>query len=469
MLQYVYQTGKPAVGHALPVRVRGVGDGATERIFDFIRQPMKDTEGRMVGVIGVAFEVTDAVRARREIEQSEARFRTIFEMADVSIWEEDFSEVKRFCDRLHELYGDGLRAALTANPGLVANALSLIRVRNVNPATVRMFGATTKEQLYSSIGAIFVPKTFELFIDEIVALAEGQRVFVAECPLRTLDGKQLDVVFSLGIPADDRDYERALITITDVSGHKAAEREREARIAEMERAVRFGEMFAGMLGHDLRNPLSAIMTAAELIARRAADAEKIAGPAKRVISSAERMARMISQLLDFTRIRLGGGLPLERTRVDLADLSRAILDELEPVYGCPLRLACTGDVSGRWDRDRLSQMVSNLAANACQHGTEGFPIDVILDGSQADTVRLEVLNQGVVPPALLPFVFEPLRQANENGPRVGPSSGLGLGLYITQQIALAHGGTIHVESTEATGTRFVVVLPRDEPSPAPTR
>jgi signal transduction histidine kinase len=178
------------------------------------------------------------------------------------------------------------------------------------------------------------------------------------------------------------------------------------------------------------------------------------------------MARMISQLLDFTRIRLGGGLPLERTRVDLADLSRAIIDELEPVYGCPLRLDCRGDVSGKWDRDRLSQMISNLAANACQHGTEGLPIDVILDGSQPDTVRLEVWNEGVVPPALLPFVFEPLRQAGDTGPRGGPSSGLGLGLYITQQIALAHGGTIHVESEASSGTRFVVVLPREEPAVA---
>jgi signal transduction histidine kinase/FixJ family two-component response regulator len=470
LLRQVFQTGKPAIGHALPVRVRGVGSGTNERIYDFIRQPMKDAEGRMVGVIGVAFEVTDAVRARREIEQSAARFRTIFEMADVSIWEEDFSEVKRYCDRLREIHGQGLRDALVANPGLVTAALSLMRVRNVNPATVRMFGARNKEQLFTTIADTFLPRTHEVLIDELIALADGKREFVAEAPLRTLDGREIDVVFSLAVSAEDHAYERALVTITDLSGHKAAEREREARIAEMERAVRFGEMFAGMLGHDLRNPLSAIMTAAELIARRAAsaDLEKIEKPAQRVISSAQRMARMISQLLDFTRIRLGGGLPLERTRVDLAEVTRAIIDELEPVYGCPLRLTCTGDVSGTWDRDRLSQMVSNLAANACQHGAEGFPIELTVDGSQPDRVRLEIWNQGVVPPALLPFVFEPLRQANDTGPRVGPSSGLGLGLYITQQIALGHGGTIRVESDEASGTRFVVVLPRGAPPAAPT-
>jgi signal transduction histidine kinase len=420
---------------------------------------MKDQAGRTVGVIGVAFEVTDAVRARREIEQSEARFRTIFEMADVSIWEEDFSQVKLYCDQLVEAHGDHLRQALEADPSLVREAVRRVRVREVNPATLRMFSAKTKEELFASLGQTFVPKTMEVFAEGLLALAAGKRVFAAETPLRTLSGKHIDVVFSLAISTQDYGYERALITITDVSGHKAAEREREARIAEMERAVRFGEMFAGMLGHDLRNPLSAIMTAAELIARRA-ESDKIAAPARRVISSAARMTRMISQLLDFTRIRLGGGLPLERTRTDLADICRAIIDELEPVYVCPVRLAVSGDVSGTWDRDRLSQLVSNLAANACQHGLEGVPIDIILDGTAADGVRLEVRNQGVIPPLLLPFVFEPLRSANDTGIRVGPSSGLGLGLYITQQIALAHGGTIYVESNEAIGTRFVVMLPR---------
>jgi signal transduction histidine kinase len=367
--------------------------------------------------------------------------------------------VKRYCDQLHETYGEGLRAALETDPALIEGALRLMRVRDVNTATLRMFGAKTKEQLFRSISETFLPQTMEVFVEEILAVAEGKRVFVAETPLLTLDGRHIDVVFSLAISTNDHSYERALITITDVSGHKAAEREREARIAEMERAVRFGEMFAGMLGHDLRNPLSAIMTAAELIARRA-ETDKISGPARRVISSAERMSRMISQLLDFTRIRLGGGLPLERTRCDLNETCRAIIDELEPVYACPMRLSCSGDGCGTWDRDRLSQMISNLAANACQHGTEGFPIDVVIDGEAADYVRFEVRNEGVVPPSLLPFVFEPLRQANDTAQRSGPASGLGLGLYITQQIVLAHGGTIHVESEAATGTRFIVTLPR---------
>ena len=110
----------------------------------------------------------------------------------------------------------------------------------------------------------------------------------------------------------------------------------------MERAVHFGEMFAGILGHDLRNPLSAITTAAGLLEARA-DSERIARPARRVVASANRMERMISQLLDFTRIRLGGGLPVERTRVDLTEIARSIIDELEPVHEKPIWLRAEGD------------------------------------------------------------------------------------------------------------------------------
>ena len=209
-----------------------------------------------------------------------------------------------------------------------------------------------------------------------------------------------------------------------------AQREREARIAEMERAVHFGEMFAGILGHDLRNPLSAITTAAGLLEARA-DSERIARPARRVVASANRMERMISQLLDFTRIRLGGGLPIERTRVDLTEIARSIIDELEPVHQKPIWLRTEGDVSGNWDRDLLSQLLSNLAANACQHGTAGVPVDIILDGNGAEVVGIDVRNDGVIPLELLPSVFEPLRPTADHHHKRGGSSGLGLGLYIT--------------------------------------
>jgi signal transduction histidine kinase len=458
-LRQVYETGRGMSGPHMRLRLPDATGVLQERTFDLRREPMRDENGKVTGVISVAFEITEQVLAQRQLEASEQRYRAIFEMAQVSIWEEDFSGVKRLVDELKAVHGADLRRVLTENPALVQQAIGLVRIRDVNPATLRMFGAASKEQLTSSLSRIFVPSTAAVFLEEMLAMAEGKKVVAYESPLRTLSGEPIDVAFTLSFAQDDDAYERALVTLTDVSPQSEARREREARIGEMEQAVRFGEMFIGIVGHDLRNPLSAITTAAGLLRNRA-DSERIASPARRVIASADRMERMISQLLDFTRIRLGGGLLLERTDVDLAEVARSIVDELEPVHHREIHVNATGNVVGLWDRDRLCQLLSNLVANACQHGAPGTPVEILLDGTEPVLVRIVVTNRGVIPPELVPVLFEPLRRTSaDRGPTRGGSSGLGLGLYITEQITLAHGGRIHVESTDAEGTRFIVELP----------
>jgi PAS domain S-box-containing protein len=236
----------------------------------------------------------------------------------------------------------------------------------------------------------------------------------------------------------------------------AVEREQVAR-EDAERAARFSEMFVGILGHDLRNPLNAIAMATSLIESRAGGDDRIAKPATRIASSSRRMARMIDQLLDFTRIRVGRGLPLDYRPTDLAEVARGAIDEIEMASKCAVNLVVTGDSSGTWDRDRLSQLVSNLVANACAHGTAGCDVVVRIDGAIHDQVELEVRNAGAIPRELLSDVFEPLRADRR---KTRGSSGLGLGLYISQQIVLAHRGTITVESDEHHGTSFTIRLPR---------
>jgi signal transduction histidine kinase len=130
------------------------------------------------------------------------------------------------------------------------------------------------------------------------------------------------------------------------------------------------------------------------------------------------------------------------------------------VYEREIRFDVVGDSTGVWDRDRVSQLLSNLIANACQHGTPQTPVGIHIDGSAIGVVTLEIHNQGAVSPALLPVVFEPLRRSGQRREKHKGPSGLGRGLYITQQVIVAHGGTIDVESSEREGTRFVVRLPR---------
>lgn len=236
--------------------------------------------------------------------------------------------------------------------------------------------------------------------------------------------------------------------------------ERQSRLVqELERSVRFGELFVGILGHDLRNPLSGIVTAAGLALSRT-ESDRIQRPLDRILSSAGRMSRMIDQILELTRVRLGRGLPLDRKEVDLAELCRQVLDELKgPAADAELAFEVAGDVRGNWDGDRLAQLVSNLVGNALQHRRPNTAVRVALAGDRADMVTILVENEGIIPSELLPIIFEPLRGGEMR--KLGGGSGLGLGLFISQQIVVAHGGTINAVSDVTAGTtRFVAELPR---------
>ncbi|HEX5753827.1 MAG TPA: PAS domain-containing protein [Archangium sp.] len=232
-------------------------------------------------------------------------------------------------------------------------------------------------------------------------------------------------------------------------------------ITERKRAEQFRERLMGIVSHDLRSPLHGISLTTEQLLRHEDVSRTVLAGVQRIARSAERMARMITDLLDFTRARLGGGIPLQRRPCQLVDLVRATLEELEVQHpGRTVLSHAPGPYTGEWDPDRLTQVVSNLVDNALQHGARDTPVEVRL-GHEDATFVLTVHNQGPpIPEALLPHVFDPFRRANH------PSrQGLGLGLYIVQQLVLAHGGSITVSSQVDSGTTFTVRLPRHAPTP----
>jgi signal transduction histidine kinase len=233
----------------------------------------------------------------------------------------------------------------------------------------------------------------------------------------------------------------------------------EEREREQESVARFREEFIGVIGHDLRVPLSAIMTGAHLLSLARQTAED-RDTATRILSSAGRMARMIDDLLDFTRGRLGGGIPIERRLVSTKEVCRHVLEELAASHpGRAIVLGSTGDDRAELDADRIAQMVSNLVGNALRYSPDDSMVRVAIDGDSEDGVTLRVCNQGApIPPDDLTSVFEPFRRGRAHAPANG--SGLGLGLYIVERIARAHGGSVTASSSIADGTCFTVWLPR---------
>jgi signal transduction histidine kinase len=235
-------------------------------------------------------------------------------------------------------------------------------------------------------------------------------------------------------------------------------------LRERTEALRINEMFMAVLSHDLRTPLMAINAAATALQRQPLPADKAQAMAARVHSSSQRMARMIEDLLDVTRIRQAGGLAMRMAPVDLHAVLRRSLQEISESYpGHAITTSTQGELTAMGDEERLCQLVINLVGNAVHHGAAGEAIQVTLDGTDPDAIALTVTNGGTIAPDLLPQLFSPFR-GREREP--GRHQGLGLGLYIVQQIVRSHGGQVQVTSGDGT-TRFQVVLPRSRSNAAP--
>jgi PAS domain S-box-containing protein len=249
------------------------------------------------------------------------------------------------------------------------------------------------------------------------------------------------------------------------------ERERlERALAEQKKSQELREQLVAAVGHDLRSPLSSIVMAASLLLKEGMLQGSQAKMAARIARSADRMAKMISQLLDFTRARLGGGIPLDPKPVDLAEVAAEIISELETANpDLVVRFDPDINTNGIWDRERLAQVVSNLIANATQHGQPNGPVDVHVR-DEGDLVCLMVRNQGSpIPPDVLPTIFDPFARPRT---RATKTDGLGLGLFIVREMVRAHSGEITVQSNEVDGTTFTVRLPRrleDKSSVSPRR
>jgi PAS domain S-box-containing protein len=323
-----------------------------------------------------------------------------------------------------------------------------------NQAELDLLGYTPDEYIGHSIREFLVdaPMVEKLFR----RVLDGAVVHDEEVRLCAKDGTIRHVLVSSRAYVKDGEFVSTRCFARDITERKRAEQERTRLIEDLTRTVRLNEMFAGVLAHDLRNPLNTVLVAGQLVADYVHD-EDGARALQRLMKAATRMQHMIEQLLDVARARTRGGIPLECGPTDIGSIVRDVVDELRLAHsGATIESHMVGDLRGAWDANRLAQLVSNLVGNAIQHGQSGAPIVVRIDGTDADSVTLSVANAGTISEELLPILFAPFRSAQQRG---GKSDGLGLGLFISDQIVRAHGGTLGVTSKNGR-TEFTIVLPR---------
>src|SRR5207245_3917235 len=207
-------------------------------------------------------DITERKRADAELRESERRYRHIFQTAGVSIWEEDFSQVTAAID---DLKAQGVRdfsQYIAAHPEFIQQAISMVKIIDVNDATVKLFEARSKDELLVSLHKIFLPKTEEVFAGELIAIAEGRTNFESETVLQTLKGDKLAVLFTIAFPRQPAKLNSVLVSIMDITERKRADEalhKTQAELAHFTRVATLGELTAS-IAHEVNQPLAAIVT-----------------------------------------------------------------------------------------------------------------------------------------------------------------------------------------------------------------
>lgn len=400
------------------IRIRNPKTGA-DRVVRSSSAPIC-VEDQVVGAVAIHVDIT----AQKEIEESlrhqEERLRLALDAEQAGLFDDDLqTHVMRWDDRSKALFGIPADRPATPEPVLAA----------IHP--------DDRERVFAAFLAATDPALRQPYRVDYRVLVEGRERWVAAQGSTFFDARGEAV--------------RMIGTIKDITDRKRTE-------AELAQTATFREQFIGILGHDLRNPLGAIRASADLLLRGESLQPAQLRSLTRIVRSSERMSRMISDVLDFARGHLAGGLPIRRQRVDLQGICRRVLDELHVAHpDRKLLFTAQGSALGDFDPDRVAQAVSNLVGNAIQHGAPHSPVEVRLF-EESDLVRLEVHNLGPpIPAELLPKLFEPFR-GTEHGR--GKQKGLGLGLYIVQEIVRAHGGRVEARSSAQEGTTFRVRWPK---------
>ncbi|MGH8200225.1 MAG: PAS domain-containing sensor histidine kinase [Steroidobacteraceae bacterium] len=302
------------------------------------------------------------------------------------------------------------------------------------------------------------PNDFDRCVAHYLDHFRARQPFEMEYRLRRHDGVYR-WIFDRGVPFSDEagGFAGFIGSCVDVDERRRAQDAQQQHNQEQLTLARdFEKWVLAIVGHDIRDPLNAIQLATRGLMYAGGSSGLVKKNAEIVTRGVNRIQHIVADLLDLSRVRQGGGIPIEPRPSDLRAMCQQIIEELKGMAGDRnITFDCERDVYGAWDEHRILQAISNLTSNAVQHGTPGSAVRLRLTGD-AQRVVVEVRNEGAIPNELLPRIFEPFRSGRHHGKR---GDGLGLGLFIAKEIARAHGGDLELDSSDGT-TIFRLVLPR---------
>ncbi len=446
--------GELVIGHIMEI-VRP--DGRTA-IFHSNATPLRDENGQPFGAVGAFMDITESKRAEAALRQSELRFRTIYDTAPVSIWQEDWTGVTAMLRAARDEGVSDFGAYFQDHPEQVVRALEAVKILDVNQWTLAMFGAQDKAQLIASLGVVFAtPDTLPGFVGELLALARGETTYRTEMMLNKVNGDRIYGLLAISFPPPDSDSANVLVSVIDITQHKHAEMELRQTAADLKATNQELESFSYSISHDLRAPLRSIDGFSRILVRDAAASLDAEGRAnlERIRSASQRMSELIDNLLDLSRT---GRTELRRASVDLSALAQACLDDLS--RGEPSR-----NVSGivapglraMADPILVRAVLENLLGNAWKFTRQRADARIEFGAIEQSGERVFFVRDNGVgfDMGYAGKLFAPFQRLHS--PHDFP--GTGIGLATVQRIVRRHGGRIWVEAAVEAGACFHFTLP----------
>lgn len=425
VIDKVYRTGEPYVWKELLMALPDDNGTVREHYLNVSYTALRDPQGRISAVAGLVLDVTEEVRARQEVTR-------VLDAVPQIVWITDAQGDLQFLSRQwHEFTG------LDPSDGGLGRQFEQVMHPDDVAANIRAVqDAQKKRGPVSLVHRLKAPDGEYRWV-----LARGNPTFSDSGELTGWIGVTMDM------------HEQRLVQEALARAVEHLQEERELR-----------ERFVATLSHDLRTPLTAAKMGTHLLLRRGGDPVVLTKTAGRIADNIDRADRMIRDLLDASRLTAGETLPAELAPCDLTAIARETLEELSQVHGDRFVLSAPESTEGHWSASALRRILENLCTNAIKYGARDRAVTVTLTWSKPEEVLLSVHNWG--PPIPLEdqtSLFEPYHRMKSA--QAGQEKGWGLGLTLVRGLAQAHHGTVQVESTEASGTTFTVILPSDSRPP----